>query len=203
MMSQNQITERKRKLRADMKQKRDGINQEERKRWSGAICRNLQNQPAFRKAETVCFYYPLGSEVNLLPLAQTTLDLGKQVAFPRVEGSEMAFYRVLSLEGFAQGAFHVLEPVSSARVCEPEMLVFVPGLAFDEQGSRMGYGKGYYDRYFAKVSHCLKIGVCYKMQLVAQVPCEDCDIHMDAVVTEQDCSASGRTEKSGLWRRSL
>ena len=76
MMSQNQITERKRKLRADMKQKRDGINQEERKRWSGAICRNLQNQPAFRKAETVCFYYPLGSEVNLLPLAQTTLDLG-------------------------------------------------------------------------------------------------------------------------------
>lgn len=127
MMSQNQITERKRKLRADMKQKRDGINQEERKRWSGAICRNLQNQPAFRKAETVCFYYPLGSEVNLLPLAQTTLDLGKQVAFPRVEGSEMAFYRVLSLEGFAQGAFHVLEPVSSALCVNQKCLYSFQG----------------------------------------------------------------------------
>ncbi len=200
MISQNQITERKRKLRADMKRKRDGINQEARKRWSDEVCRSLQEQPAFRRAETVCFYYPLGSEVNLLPLAQKALASGKQVAFPRVEGSEMALYRVLSLEEFAQGAFQVMEPVSSALVCEPEMLVFVPGLAFDEQGSRMGYGKGYYDRYFARNPYCHKIGVCYEMQLVSEVPCEDRDIRMDAVVTEQNCSASGGTEKSGFWR---
>ena len=185
MISQNQIAERKRKLRADMKRKRDGLNQEERKRWSDGICRNLQGQPAFRKAETVCFYYPLGSEANLLPLAQTALAFGKQVAFPRVDGSEMEFYHVFSLERFAQGPFHVMEPVGNEAVRGQEMLVFVPGLAFDENGSRMGYGKGYYDRYFGKSSHCLKIGVCYEMQLVSQVPCGKYDICMDAVVTEQ------------------
>lgn len=185
MISQNHITECKRKLRADMKRKRDGLNQEARKRWSDEICNNLQDQPAFQNAETVCFYYPLGSEANLLPLARTALALGKQVAFPRVEGSEMAFYRVLSLDDFAQGAFHVMEPVSNKIICEPEMLVFVPGLAFDEQGSRMGYGKGYYDRYFARNLLCYKIGVCYKMQLSSQVPCGKYDIRMDAVATEQ------------------
>lgn len=185
MISQKQIAEHKRNLRADMKRKRDGISQEVRKRWSDEICRNLQEQPAFRKAETVCFYYPLGSEANLLPVAQTALDLGKQAVFPRVEGNEMEFYRVLSLEGFTEGAFHVMEPGGSEVVREPEMLVFVPGLAFDERGNRMGYGKGYYDRYLARTSGCQKIGVCYKMQIVPQAPCEEYDIRMDAVVTEQ------------------
>lgn len=185
MVIENQIEGHKRKLRADMKRKRDALSWEERKRWSDGICRNLQGQPFFRDAETACFYYPLGSEANLLPLAQAALDLGKQAAFPRVVGNGMEFYRVKSLKEFAEGAFHVMEPMGNEIVREKEMLVFVPGLVFDERGSRMGYGKGYYDRYFARAPHCLKIGVCYKMQLVSQVPCGEYDIRMDAVAAEQ------------------
>ncbi len=185
MVKQKQITEDKRKLRADARRRRDALSYEDIRGWSNEICRVLGEQPTFQDARTVCFYYPLGSEASLLPLAKAALALGKQAAFPRVAGNDMDFYRVLSLEGFSAGAFHVMEPVGDTVVREQGMLVFVPGLAFDGQGGRMGYGKGYYDKYFARTPCCRKIGVCYEMQIVSQVPCGDFDVRMDAVATER------------------
>ena len=63
--------------------------------------------------------------------------------------------------------------------------VLVPGLAFDAQGRRMGYGKGYYDKYFARYSECIKVGICYAVQIIDEVPTSQYDITMDAVATEQ------------------
>lgn len=181
----NLISEYKRNLRTDMRQKRDSLSQAEIAQWSGQICKILQEQEFFRDAEQICFYYPLGNEANLLPLAGRALELGKQAAFPRVHGNDMAFYRVSSLKEFSEGAFHVMEPPGSEKMRVENALVFVPGLSFDSRGGRMGYGKGYYDRYFGGHSGCLKIGVCYEMQLIREVPCERHDIFMDAVVTER------------------
>lgn len=184
MEIKKQIEESKRQLRTAAKQKRDALSQKEITRWSGEICRILEKQTFFKESGIICFYYPLGSEVDLLPLAQKAVDLGKQAAFPRVKGSEMKFYRVSDLEGFAEGAFHVMEPVGGEAIDSEEALVLVPGLIFDEYGNRMGYGKGYYDRYFAKYPGCRKIGVCYRMQVVTNIPCGEYDIPMEAVVTE-------------------
>lgn len=179
-----QIEENKRSLRTEAKRKRDALSREERLQWSDRICRKLERQADFLNAAVICFYYPLGSEVNLLPLAQRALDLGKQAAFPRVNGGDMEFYRVSDLEAFAEGAFHVMEPLGEEVICGTDALVLVPGLVFDVSGNRMGYGKGYYDKYFARYPGCRKIGVCFGMQIVPEVPCGPYDIPMDAVVTE-------------------
>ena len=184
MAEQKKIDDEKRKIRSEARQNRDTLTQAQIRLWSEKICENLQAQPFFQAAETVYFYYPLGSEVNLLPLAQQALDLGKQAAFPRVDGNEMAFYRVSSLQAFAEGAFHIMEPAGDDVMDNAAALVFVPGLAFDSQGNRMGYGKGYYDRYFARYPGCRKVGVCYGMQRIPQAPCGEFDIPMDMVITE-------------------
>ena len=184
MEKKKQIEESKKQLRAAAKRKRDALSREEISQWSGEICRILEEQPIFKEAGTICFYYPLGSEVNLIPLAQKALDLGKQAAFPRIDGNDMEFYQVFDLEEFVEGEFHVMEPVGSEVIECEQALVLVPGLAFDNHGRRMGYGKGYYDRYFARYPGCQKIGVCYSMQMLSNVPCGEYDISMEAVVME-------------------
>ena len=78
-----------------------------------------------------------------------------------------------------------MEPIGQRKICKNDPLVLVPGLAFDAQGRRMGYGKGYYDKYFARYSECIKVGICYAVQIIDEVPTSQYDITMDAVATEQ------------------
>lgn len=96
-------------------------------------------------------YYPLGSEVSLIPFYKFLLKGEVPLAFPRVQGMSMDFYQVFSLDDLKEGAFHVMEPDNACKKAEWEYaLCFTPGSAFDREGGRFGYGKGYYDRYFEK-----------------------------------------------------
>lgn len=177
--------ETKKQIRSRLRQRRESLSLEQMGSLSAEICRKLEEQPWFFQTETICFYYPLGTETNLLPLAEKALALGKTAAFPRVEGKEMEFYKAASLEEFQEGSFHVMEPVSRIPAAEPGRTVLVPGLGFDRRGNRMGYGGGYYDRYFARYPECFKIGIAYEVQLVEGLEPEMHDISMDAVVTER------------------
>ena len=185
MIKDNNPFTEKQKIRSTAKQKRGSLCNEERQLLSDKICAHIKIQPWFLQAEKVCFYYPLGSEANILPLAELALKSGKQTAFPRVCGEEMAFYQVSGMEEFSQGAFHVMEPVGNQIVSDTAALILVPGLAFDRQCRRMGYGKGYYDKYFARYPGCRKIGICYELQLIAEVPCSQLDVSMEALATER------------------
>lgn len=179
------MVQTKKQIRLSLKQKRSVLSDLEVRSLSETICDVLQKHLCFQNADKICLYYPLGKEVNLLPLASAALALGKQTAFPRVNGSELEFYQVQTLSEFVQGTFGVMEPVSSEKISAEHGLVLVPGLAFDTEGGRMGYGKGYYDRYFARYPECCKIGICYEMQLISKVPCDQHDVRMDGVATEQ------------------
>lgn len=179
------MAELKSLFRTEAKQKRDALSQAEISSLSGKICETLGSHRCFLNAETVYFYYPLGSEADLLSLAEQALSLGKRAAFPRVCGDDMDFYQIYALTEFKKGAFGVMEPTGTKRIEEVDPLVLVPGLVFDEQGGRMGYGKGYYDRYFAKYPQCRKIGICYEVQIIPKAPCGKEDIFMDMIVTEQ------------------
>lgn len=161
--------ETKKQIRARQKHKRESLSFEQTQRFSEEICQKISRQPIFLQAETLCFYYPLGKEVNLLPLAQKALDAGKKAAFPRVEGKNMEFYEITSLENFQEGSFHVMEPVGGKLAAEQNALVFVPGLGFDARGNRIGYGGGYYDRYLARHPQYMKIGTAYAIQLVEEL----------------------------------
>ena len=177
--------ESKQQIRAVLKQKRDLLSPKQIQQLSAKICENLQNQDCFLQADTIYFYYPLNTEANMLLLAKKALSMDKQIAFPKVNGRNMDFYEVRSLTEFTEGTFHVMEPIGQRKICKNDPLVLVPGLAFDAQGRRMGYGKGYYDKYFARYSECIKVGICYAVQIIDEVPTSQYDITMDAVATEQ------------------
>ncbi|MCM1256611.1 MAG: 5-formyltetrahydrofolate cyclo-ligase [Roseburia sp.] len=139
-------------------------------------------------------YYPLGSEVSLIPFYEFLLEKGIPLAFPRVDGISMDFYQVFSLNHFKEGAFHVKEPDKSCKKAEWEYaLCLTPGLVFDRTGSRFGYGKGYYDHYFEKYPHILRAGIAYEHQIEEKLPMEPWDLPMHYLITEQGISCGKET----------
>ena len=144
----------------------------------------------FQEADIIFFYYPLGKEVDLLSAVQTALDMGKVVAFPKTEGDVIRFYPVESLEDFQEGCFRVQEPKSQRCFTQKELqgkklVIVTPGVAFDEKKNRMGYGRGYYDKYSAELPQATKVGVAYEIQILKELPVEKYDIPMDYLVTEE------------------
>lgn len=187
--------ERKQQIRAELKEKRDALPSEQRVEYSRQIYENLKAFVKIEKPKVIYFYYPLGSEVNLLPLAEefltgTFMAECRTIAFPRTCGDMMEFYPVTSLSDFVEGRFHIMEPMGEVPLRETEPFVLVPGLGFDKKGNRMGYGKGFYDRYFARFPSCRKIGAAFETQLMEEIPSQSHDIVMDFVVTEK-----------GVWNR--
>ena len=128
----------------------------------------------------------MGSEVNVLPLAEKALSEGKKIAFPRTYGDKMEFYPVMSLAGFQKGAFGIMEPIGEVPITEDSPMVIVPGLGFDRSKNRIGYGKGFYDRYFARFPACRKIAATYETQIVDNIPTNDFDTPMDLIITERE-----------------
>lgn len=179
------VSERKVRMRAEYREKRNLLTEAQVREYSDRICRKLLAFPLFLQAETIYFYYPLGREVSLLPAAEAALAMGKRVGFPKTEGTHIRFYRTASLNAFAEGRFHVKEPVSSELLTDPAPLILTPGLVFDEKRNRMGYGKGYYDRYGAEFPEAVRIGIAYELQIAKEAAVDAYDVPMEFVVTEE------------------
>lgn len=192
-------------IRAQAQNRRDSLTDAQRMERSGQICSLLLKWDVFLAAETVYLFYPLKSEVDLLAAAKEALRQGKRVAFPKtfrerirfsdMDTGQMAaeggcrnwmdFCQVTDLEEFQEGAFHVMEPTGQDLVWEEAPLILTPGLSFDSHGGRIGYGKGYYDRYFQRFPHAIRAGVCFEAQRMERVPMEERDVRMDFLVTEK------------------
>ena len=178
--------QKKQQIRAVLKEKRDHLSQEQIITYSERICEKILNYILAKNPEMVFFYYPLGKEVNLLPLADKLLTSGKKIAFPRTSGEDMDFYQSTSLSDFQKGAFGIMEPIGETMLEEPEAMILVPGLGFDKKGNRIGYGKGFYDRYFTRFPDTQKLGIAYEVQILEELPADEYDIPMDRIVTERD-----------------
>ena len=186
-----QLTE-KGKIRSQKKSDRDALTAAEREKRSHAICQALWQMPLIQEAQAVYCYAPIGSEADIWELAERLWAAGKRLAFPRVLGDgseEMEFYEVKDRGELEEGAFRVQEPVMDGRIPVEwkGAPVLVPGVAFDVSGARCGYGKGYYDRYFAAHSELVRIGVAFECQLSEKLSgcCEETDARLDYVQTEQ------------------
>lgn len=176
--------ERKQQIRAELKKKRNALTSEQRKSYSDIICEKIWNIIEKENAEMIYCYYPLENEVDILPLAEKALTEGKKVAFPRTNGENMEFYQVASLTAFQKGAFHIMEPLGGYPLDAKNPFVVVPGLGFDKVRNRIGYGKGFYDRYFARFPSCRKIGAAYGAQIIDYIPTDKYDTKMDIIITE-------------------
>lgn len=160
--------------------------------------------PQFAKARAVGLYSPLGNEVHTQLLCEEALRHGIEVAFPSVTRSNMEFVRCTPDCAWVPGAFGILEPrvkfqQHSECVVPPGVLdvIIVPGVAFDRLGGRLGYGKGFYDRYLPQCrAQCVFIGLAYDFQLEDRLPRERHDVCLDYVVTDArtiDCAVTRRS----------
>ncbi|RMD47596.1 MAG: 5-formyltetrahydrofolate cyclo-ligase [Aquificota bacterium] len=147
---------------------------------SNIIVKKLINLPEIKKAKYILLYYPHKNEVNILPLFQ--ILKGKILLLPRTDSKDIFPVMVNSLENLKKGKFGILEPEGNPVQIEKIDVVIVPAIAFDKKGHRLGYGKGYYDR-FLKNFKGTKIGVAYDFQVVEEIPKEEHDIPVDLIIT--------------------
>ena len=155
---------------------------------SAQIVARLRALPEVATAATVHLFWPLPGEIDLRPLARSLLAAGRTVVLPAVAGPRALAHRVFDGDGgLVDGPWGLREPAPDARACDPRDLdvVLVPGLAFGRDGSRLGYGGGFYDTFLAETP-ALRVGVCLQSALVATVPALPHDARLDAVVTKGD-----------------
>jgi 5-formyltetrahydrofolate cyclo-ligase len=143
----------------------------------------------FQAAPCVACYVSVQNEVDTRQLIEYALRVGKKVFVPVTQGSGvMGFQEILSLDNLRSARFGLLEPEHDVGLMiEPDDLdlVIVPGIAFDRRGNRLGFGGGYYDRFFERCN-ATRVGLAYAFQVVDDIPAEDHDEKMDWVVTEDE-----------------
>ncbi len=182
----------KNEVRRRMRQRRAAIPPEEKKQTDAAIVENIRASVFFQNASMLLLYAPMEGEVNLLPLARLFRRAGKPIAFPRCdkETNTMSFYVLSEDARLTPGAYDIPEPPADAPLCIPDehALCLLPGLAFDPHGNRLGYGKGYYDRYLAAFPG-VTVGVIPTAMMLREVPTDAHDIPARYIATER-----------GIWR---
>ena len=180
----------KNELRSKYKKLRDEIPAEKRSKASGRITKRLLKLTEVENALIVYVYAAYGSEVSTKEFINTLLKEGRRVALPKVTGEEMAFYEIKSADELFPGFQGILEPqVWNNEPVRPSSrdVVIMPGVVFDYAGHRIGYGKGYYDRYLGNIpGKPVLIGAAYEKQVYRyMLPSEETDKILDYVVTEK------------------
>ena len=152
----------------------------------------------WNEAEIILAFCSMKGEVNTGEIINTALGQMKEVGVPRMQGNELVFHRIHTLEEkFSLNYFGIKEPDPSCPVLAPgtlltrKSLIVTPGLAFDREKHRLGRGKGYYDRFLSQVRTCngqnvSAVGVCFSEQLLEQVPVRNHDVPVDAIITETE-----------------
>ncbi len=115
-----------------------------------------------------------------------------KIAVPKVFGDYMEFFEFLSFNDLEKGAFSVREPKKLFKINKNDYdCCIAPGLAFSNDGKRIGYGKGYYDKYLKDYNN-IKIGICYSEMLCDEIPVDKNDVFMDVIITEKDVIILGK-----------
>lgn len=173
----------KQELRRAIRERKRAMTEEEIVERSNALAEKFYNTPAYQAASTIYGYLPYNQEVRTVPMLQRALDEGKRVAVPKVYGEEMRFIYLEDLTQVSKGYAGIPEPIADAPVAEDKQaLVLMPGLAFDPQGHRIGYGGGFYDKFLAKEPHHPTLALCYEFQMQAHLDTEEFDIPVDTVL---------------------
>lgn len=178
----------KAELRAHMRAVRAAMPEEERLRLARSVEENLFSLPEISSARTVLLFYSFGSEVETSEMAARVHAEGKRLLLPFLEADGIEAAEVLPDDDLLATDYGPREPVRRIPVDPAEVdVVIAPGLAFDREGYRLGYGGGHYDRYLARMGHrALRVGIGFRQQLVERVPREPRDERLDLVVTDEN-----------------
>ena len=173
----------KQTLRKVMKEKRRNMSYETWLTDSHIIHQKVLTHPIYQKSKRIGIYVHLPFEVETQSLIEMMLK-NHEVCVPKVEGSDMNFYQIHSLNDLKEGHFHVLEPKSSQLILPQDIdLMIIPMLAFDQTNHRLGYGKGYYDRYLSNGFQGYKLGLAFGWQQVDDINHDEYDQSLDEIIT--------------------
>ena len=152
---------------------------------SEKIHSRLKKIKLFADADSIGCYYSIGSEVQTKPIIQELLKLEKHVSLPKVMDDILVFRTVKSFEKLEKGSFGILEPKDDWPEEKSFDVILVPAIGLAKEGSRIGYGHGYYDKFLADKS-VTKIALTYNKQIIKSIPHSDYDIKMDWIVSENE-----------------
>lgn len=179
-------------MRIEILKKRNALSMCEIFKRSVVIQKRVINSSQYKSASTIGVYFPIGSEVRTEHIIRTSLNNQKLVFLPKTGSDKITFFRIFQADftenNLVQGRFGILEPPgSSYDVHEDIDLLIVPGVGFDTYGYRIGYGKGYYDRFIKENSFHYSIGLGFQFQVLdSRLPHSDLDQRLDAIATERN-----------------
>lgn len=179
----------KNKLRKEIREKRDRIPISDRKNRSKVIAKKFFLTDYYTKSRNILAYYPFGSEIDTSLVIIRALKNNKSIILPKVFERELKLYYLDKLsEQLEKGEYGIMEPIP--RFCRPAKikdidLAIIPGLGFDKNLNRLGYGGGFYDRLLALIpSKTKRIALCFDIQIIDKIPTIKHDIKIDVLITE-------------------
>lgn len=178
----------KQELRQAIRTQKRSMTQEEISEKSKKIFEKLEQLAVWKDTECIFAYVSYNQEVETRSRLEAWIKEGKRVALPKVIGEEMQFYFIEDMKQLESGYQGILEPKSSACANGASGIMLMPGLAFDQEYHRLGYGGGFYDRYLNRYhqSQLYKIALAYQFQIVEKVPTEAFDYLVDRIITEEN-----------------
>ncbi len=173
----------KQALRKQIRDQKRAMTEEQIVSKSEALGHLFVASEAYKQAKTIYGYLPYNQEVRTTAMLQQALDDGKKVAVPKCYGDEMRFIYLDDLSKVEKGYCNIPEPIADGPIADdPTALVLMPGLAFDPQGHRMGYGGGFYDKFLAAEPNHPTLALCYDFQMLEHLETEAHDIPVDVVL---------------------
>ena len=173
----------KTELRREIRARKRAMTEAEIEERSARLAQLFFASGAYQNAKTIYGYLPYNQEVRTVPMLERALKDGKKVAVPKVYGDEMKFLYLDDLNAVAKGYAGIPEPIADEPVAQDKTaLVLMPGLAFDPQGHRIGYGGGFYDKFLAAEPNHPTLALCYEFQMLPKLDVEDHDIPVDTVL---------------------
>lgn len=175
----------KKALRREISAKKRAMSNEEIVQASDRLAQKLFKTDVYRQTSSIYGYLSYNQEVRTEAILQRALRDGKRVAVPKVFGDEMKFLWLEDLSQVAPGTFNIPEPIANdPEADDGNALILMPGLAFDPDGHRLGYGGGFYDRYLAGHPDHKLVALCYGFQMLDQLETEAHDIPVDLVIAD-------------------
>ena len=173
----------KKELRRQIREKKRAMTVEEIEQRSAKLAELFLASDLYSNAQTIYGYLPYNQEVRTVPMLEQALRDGKKVAVPKCYGDEMKFIYLDDLTQVAKGYAGIPEPIADGpEGDDSHALVLMPGLAFDPQGHRIGYGGGFYDKFLAREPEHPTLALCYEFQMLPHLQTEEFDIPVDCVL---------------------
>lgn len=178
-------------LRKYIEEKRNELRENNKKQMDSCIYRNVVDSEHYKSAKTIFIYVSCNNETDTHKIIKKMLEDKKIVCVPKVlslkEG--MIAVKINNFDDLKPGLYGILEPAEKQNKIDENNIdtVFLPGVAFDLNGGRIGYGGGFYDRFLGKSREdTVKIALAYEFQIMSNVPMEDTDMRVDGIITEKE-----------------